>query len=130
MFVVPGSKRGTVLPQFLGGSDIGISAKTMNPDLAKAYTKMLTGQKYQAVLAGKGYIDNSTAFKPKAGDATAAVVVKAASTGRFVPNSKNWTKVEGGNVLQNTFDEILFGSQSIDDATKDASEKITDLLNS
>jgi N,N'-diacetylchitobiose transport system substrate-binding protein len=130
VFTVPGSKPGTVMPQFLGGSDIAISAKSPNVDLAKAYTKMLTGQKYQAVLAGKGYIANSTAFKPKAGDATAAIVVKAASTGRFVPNSKNWTKVEDGNVLQNMFDDILSGAATVDDATADASSKITELLNS
>jgi N,N'-diacetylchitobiose transport system substrate-binding protein len=130
IFVVPGSKPGTVLPQFLGGSDIAINAKTPSADLAKAYTKMLTGQKYQAVLAAKGYIANSTSFKPKAGDAVAETVVKAASTGRFVPNSRNWTKVEDGNVLQNMFDEILTGSKSVDDAAKEASDKITELLNS
>jgi len=130
VFVVPGSKPGSVLPQFLGGSDIAVSGKSPNADLAKAYTKMLTGQKYQGVLAKKGYIANSTSFKPKAGDATAAVVVKAASTGRFVPNSKNWSKVEDSNVLQNMFDDVLSGSQSIDDATKAADEKITELLNS
>ena len=79
IFVVPGSKPGTVLPQFLGGSDIAINAKTPNADLATAYTAMLTGQKYQEVLAGKGYIANSTSFEPKAGDETSAVVVKAAS---------------------------------------------------
>lgn len=130
VFVVPGRKPGTVMPQFLGGSDIAISGKTPNMDLAKAYTKMLTGQKYQSVLAGKGYIANSTTFKPKAGDATAAVVVKAASNGRFIPNSKNWSKVEDGNVLQNMFDDILSGSASVDEASKDASDKITALLNS
>lgn len=130
VFVVPGSKPGSVLPQFLGGSDIAVSGKSPNADLAKAYTKMLTGQKYQGVLSAKGYIANSTSFKPKAGDATAAVVVKAASTGRFVPNSKNWSKVEDSNVLQNMFDDVLSGSQSIDDATKAADEKITELLNS
>jgi len=127
---VPGSKPGTVMPQFLGGSDIAIAGKTPNMALATAYTKMLTGQKYQAVLASKGYIANSSSFKPKTGDATAAVVVKAASNGRFVPNSNNWSKVEDGNVLQNMFDDILSGSATVDDATKDASGKITDLLNS
>ena len=99
IFVVPGSKPGTVLPQFLGGSDIAINAKTPNADLATAYTAMLTGQKYQEVLAGKGYIANSTTFEPEAGDETSAIVIKAASTGRFIPNSKNWTKIEDGNVL-------------------------------
>lgn len=130
VFVVPGSKPGSVLPQFLGGSDIAINAKTRNADLAKAYTAMLTGKKYQQVLAGKGYIANSTTFKPKAGDKTAEIVVKAASTGRFVPNSKNWTKVEDGQVLQNMFDAILTGSQSIDQATAAATAEITKLLNS
>jgi N,N'-diacetylchitobiose transport system substrate-binding protein len=129
IFVVPGSKPGTVLPQFLGGSDIAINAKTPNAELAKEYTKLLTGEKYQSVLAAKGYIANSTAYKPKAGDETAAIVVKAASTGRFVPNSKNWTKVEDARVLQNMFDAVLTGG-SIDDATAEASQKITELLNS
>lgn len=130
VFVVPGSKPGTVLPQFLGGSDIAVNAKAGQPELAKEYAKMLTGAKVQGVLAGKGYIANSTSFAPKAGDATAATVVKAASNGRFIPNSKNWTKVEDGNVLQNMFDAILTGSQSVDSASKDASDKITELLNS
>lgn len=130
IFVVPGSKPGTVLPQFIGGSDIAINGKTPNLDLATAYTAMLTGQKYQQVLAGKGYIANSTSFAPAAGDETAAVVVKAASTGRFIPNSKNWTKVEDGNVLQNMFDQILTGAATIDDATAAASQQITELLNS
>jgi N,N'-diacetylchitobiose transport system substrate-binding protein len=130
VFVVPGSKPGSVMPQFLGGSDIAINAKTRNADLAKAYTAMLTGKKYQQVLAGKGYIANSSTFKPKAGDKTAEVVVKAASTGRFVPNSKNWTKVEDGQVLQNMFDAILTGSQSIEQATAAANAEITKLLNS
>jgi N,N'-diacetylchitobiose transport system substrate-binding protein len=129
VFVVPGSKPGSVLPQFLGGSDIAINGKTKHADLAKAYTKLLTGQKYQQVLAGKGYIANSTSFKPKAGDATAQIVMKAASTGRFVPNSKNWSKVEDGQVLQNMFDAILTGSQSIDEASATASAEITKLLN-
>jgi len=129
VFVVPGSKPGSVMPQFLGGSDIAINAKTRNADLANAYTAMLTGKKYQQVLAGKGYIANSSTFKPKAGDKTAEVVVRAASTGRFVPNSKNWTKVEDGQVLQNMFDAILTGSQSIEQATAAASAEITKLLN-
>ena len=130
IFVVPGSKPGTVLPQFLGGSDIAINAKTPNADLATAYTAMLTGQKYQEVLAGKGYIANSTSFEPKAGDETSAVVIKAASTGRFIPNSKNWTKIEDGNVLQNMFDKILTGSATIDEATAEANAQVTELLNS
>ena len=130
IFVVPGSKPGTVLPQFLGGSDIAINAKTPNAELATAYTAMLTGQKYQEVLAGKGYIANSTSFEPKAGDETSAVVIKAASTGRFIPNSKNWTKIEDGNVLQNMFDKILTGSATIDEATAEANAQVTELLNS
>lgn len=129
IFVVPGSKPGTVMPQFLGGSDIAINAKTKNADLAKEYAKMLTGQKYQSVLAGKGYIANSTSFEPKAGDDNAAIVVKAASTGRFIPNSKNWTGVEDARLLQNMFDDILTGAKSIDDATAAADKQLTELLN-
>ncbi len=130
IFVVPGSKPGTVLPQFLGGSDIAVNAKTPSADLAKEYTKMLTGQKYQAALAAKGYIANSTSFKPAAGDETAAIVTEAASTGRFIPNSKNWSKVEDASVLQNMFDQILTEAKTIDEASAEASTKITDLLNS
>jgi len=133
IFTVPGAKAGSVMPQFIGGSDVAINGKTPNQDLAVAYTAMLTGQKYQAVLAGKGYIPNTTSITPPTSGETAdtsAVLLKSASTGRFVPNSKNWTKVEDGRVLQNMFDEILTGSKSIDDASKEASDQITDLLNS
>ncbi len=133
IFVVPGSKPGSVLPQFIGGSDIGVNAKSPNKDLATEYTALLTGQKYQEVLAGKGYIPNTTSIEPPTtGEVaeTSAVLLEAASTGRFVPNSKNWTKVEDGRVLQNMFDEILTGAKTIDEASQEASAKITELLNS
>lgn len=129
VFVVPGHEPGTVLPQFLGGSDIAINARTTKADLAIEYTKLLTGQKYQSVLASKGYISNSTAIEAPADNEAAQVAVRAASTGRFIPNSKNWTAVEDARVLPNMFDAILTGASSIDDATADADQQIADLLN-
>ena len=94
---------------------------------------MLTGQKYQRCWPSKGYIAELHQLHPAEGRRreTSAVLMKAASTGRFVPNSKNWTKVEDGNVLQNMFDEILTGSRSHRRGhRKEASDKITELLNS
>lgn len=129
VFAVPGHEAGTVLPQFLGGSDIAINAKSTKADLAIEYTKLLTGQKYQSVLASKGYISNSTSIEAPADNAAAQVAVKAASTGRFIPNSKNWTAVEDAHVLQNLFNDVLTGAKSIDDATAEADQQIADLLN-
>lgn len=129
VFAVPGHEAGTVMPQFLGGSDIAINAKSTKADLAVEYTKLLTGQKYQSILASKGYISNSTSIAAPADNAAAQVAVKAASTGRFIPNSKNWTAVEEAKVLPDMFNAILTGSSSIDDATADADKQIADLLN-
>ncbi len=129
MFVMPGHEPGTVMPQFLGGSDIVINANSDHADLAKYYTYLLTGNKYQTVLANAGYIPNTTSIAAPADNVAAQVAVKAASTGRFIPNSKNWPAVEDARVLQNYFNAALTGTESIDDAAAEADEQLNDLLN-
>lgn len=129
LFVVPGQQPGSVMPQFLGGSNIAVNARTPHADLANEYVKLLTGAKYQQILADAGYIANTTNVSAPADNEAAQIAIEAASTGRFIPNSANWTAVEDAGVLANMFDDILTGAASIDDATADADEEIISLLN-
>ena len=54
-FPLPGSDGG-VAPSFLGGSNLGISAKSENPGLALEFLKVLTSEEYQTAFAEHGLI--------------------------------------------------------------------------
>jgi N,N'-diacetylchitobiose transport system substrate-binding protein len=53
-----------------------------------------------------------------------------AKNSRFTPTSPNWANVESANVLPDMLVSIFTGRASVADATKKASDQITDVLNS
>ena len=58
-----------------------------------------------------------------------AALAQSAKVTWFVPTAKNWTNVESSNVLRTMLTNILTNKQSVPDAAKSASDKITDILN-
>src|SRR6266705_4332357 len=60
-FPIPSHNAGSTAPVFLGGSDLGISAKSKHQDLAQAWIASLTGNKHMAEMATVGgVIPNTT----------------------------------------------------------------------
>ena len=55
-FAMPGLTAGTTSPAFLGGSNLAISAKSKNPDLANELLKILVSKDYQKQFADQGTI--------------------------------------------------------------------------
>src|SRR5256884_6613111 len=128
-FPIPSHTAGQTAPVFLGGSDLGIAAKSQHQDLAHEWIKLLGGTKFQSqMVTVGGVIPNSTSLVSLS-SGLPAIFAAAAKNSRFTPNSPNWANVESANVLQDMLVSIFTNKSSISDATKAASDKITQILN-
>lgn len=132
VFPLPSHSAGQTAPVFLGGSDLGIAAKSQNRALAEDWVKLLEGNKWQTQMASVGQVipNSTTLLNVNAGNPLIGTFATAAKNSRFVPNSPNWANVESSNVLQDTLVSIFTGKASIADATKAADAKVAQILNS
>ncbi|GAA3349232.1 sugar ABC transporter substrate-binding protein [Amorphoplanes nipponensis] len=118
------------IPSFLGGSDVAVTAKSKNADLAAKWAQIFTDAKSQEGLIAKGVLPNATSLLDKAAavkgnEATA----QAAKETWFVPMAPKWSDVESANVLQNMLVSIATGKATVPDAAKAADAKINEILN-
>jgi N,N'-diacetylchitobiose transport system substrate-binding protein len=132
VFPLPSHNAGQTAPVFLGGSDLGVAAKSRNQDLAADWVKLLTGTQFQTRMATEGgVIPNATnLLNLHAKDPYLSVFDLTAKNSRFTPTSPNWANVESANVLPDMLVSIFTGRASVADATKKASQQITSTLNS
>jgi N,N'-diacetylchitobiose transport system substrate-binding protein len=128
-FPIPSHNSGQTAPVFLGGSDLGVAAKSKHIDLANEWVAMLTGQKHMTDMATVGGVIPNTTSLLSLGTGLNAVFFNAAKNSRFVPNSQNWAAVESANVLPDMLVKIFTKQQSVADATSAASNRITTILN-
>ena len=130
-FPLPSRTSGQTAPVFLGGSDLGIAAKSKNQDLALDWVKLLAGTNFQTQMATVGgVIPNSTTLLDlHADDPYLSVFDATAKNSRFTPTSPNWANVEAANILPDMLVSIFTERASVADATKEASTQITDTLN-
>ena len=128
-FPIPSHNSGDTAPVFLGGSDLGISAKSQHQDLAREWIKLLGGNKFQSQMVTVGGVIPNTTSLVSLSSGLPAIFASAAKHSRFTPNSPNWANVESANILQDMLVSIFTGKASINDATKTASDKITQILN-
>jgi len=131
VFPIPSHQAGQTAPVFLGGSDLGVAAKSKNQALADEWVRLLAGTKYQTQMATVGgVIPNTTSLLSVINDPVAGVFAAAAKNSRFTPNAPNWANVESANVIPDMMVSILTGQSSVSSATSDASAKIAQILNS
>jgi N,N'-diacetylchitobiose transport system substrate-binding protein len=130
-FPLPSRTSGQTAPVFLGGSDLGIAAKSKNQDLALDWVKLLAGTKFQTQMATVGSVipNSTTLLDLHAKDPYLSVFDATAKNSRFTPTSPNWANVEAANILPDMLVSIFTGRSTVADATKKASTQITDTLN-
>ncbi len=129
VFPIPSHNAGQTAPVFLGGSDLGVAAKSKNQALANEWVELLTGNKHMNEMATVGGVIPNTTSLLNLGTGLNAVFYAAAKNSRFVPNSQNWASVESANVIPDMLVSIFTGKTQLPAATTSASDKITTILN-
>ncbi|WP_426324138.1 extracellular solute-binding protein [Microbacterium sp. E-13] len=129
-YALPGMEGGAA-QVFAGGSNVGIAAKSKNPDLAKSALEIMLSDEYQTILAENGLVPALVSLGDKVAAATpelATVIADAAAGAKLTPASPNWADVEAQGVMQDLFVNIANGGDLKELATA-ADEQIESILN-
>src|SRR3954451_21747253 len=127
VFALPGSD-GQPAPVLLGGSDIAISAKSPNQDLAQDVVGLMLSDDYQKLMADAGLTPAKSSLAADLGtDEFAQATIAAASNAKLTPAAPGWASVEGSRVLEDLFVDIAKGGD-VAELAKAADEKITEQL--
>jgi N,N'-diacetylchitobiose transport system substrate-binding protein len=119
------------IPSFLGGSNLGVPAKSQNKQLAAQWIKYFTDSTSMAGLVKASALPNSTALLDQAAKDNPAIApaALAAKSSWFTPNAEKWADVEKGNILQTMLTDVLTGKKSVADGAKWADDQINSTLN-
>ncbi|MBM2615494.1 extracellular solute-binding protein [Actinoplanes sp. LDG1-06] len=119
------------VPSFLGGSNLGITEKSQQKELAAQWIKAFTDSTSMAGLVKANALPNATALLDKAAadNKTIAPAALAAKNSWFPPNAEKWADVEKGAVLQTMLTDVLTGKKSVADGAKWADDQINTTLN-
>jgi N,N'-diacetylchitobiose transport system substrate-binding protein len=128
VFVLPGND-GKPAPVFAGGSNIGISAASQNPEQAKSLLRIIFSPEYQQMLGQAGLGPANSDYVSSLGDDEfAKALIDSALNSKLTPAAPGWAAVEGSNLLEEFFGKVAQGGDIASLATEyDA--KITPLLN-
>lgn len=129
-FPIPSKTAGKTAPVFLGGSNLAVPAGSKNADLAKEYLKLLSGKKYQDMLAEAGAVPGtSTDTQKLATTSIGKALAESAPNGKVTPTTPSWAAVEAGqNPLKDMLTAYLTGAKSLDQATSDANASLSKTL--
>lgn len=129
VFALPGTTAGETAPIFLGGSNIAISAKSQNKELAYEALKVLLSDGYQTKMAEAGLIPAKTSLVSAMGDTDVAkATAAAASNTKLTPAAPGWANVEADRIMEDLFVNIAKGGD-VASLAQAADEKITAALN-
>jgi N,N'-diacetylchitobiose transport system substrate-binding protein len=128
VFALPGND-GKPAPVFAGGSNIGISAKSKNPELAKTLLKIMFSKTYQEMLGKNGLGPANSKYVSSLGDDQfAKTLIASASNSKLTPAAPGWASVEASNVLEEFFSKIK-DAPDLKALAKEYDAKITPMLN-
>ncbi|MCU1438889.1 MAG: extracellular solute-binding protein [Naasia sp.] len=128
VFPLPGND-GEPAPVFAGGSNIGISATTKHPDLAKELMRIIFSPEYQQMLGENGLGPANAQYTDALGDDQfASALVASASNSKLTPAAPGWATVEAAGVLEEFFSKIE-GASDLQALAEEYDAKITPMLN-
>lgn len=120
---------GEPAPVFAGGSNIGISAKTQNPELAKELMRIIFSEKYQTMLGENGLGPANAKYTSSLGDDQfAKALIDSASNSKLTPAAPGWAAIEAKNIMEEFFSQIRDASD-LEALAKDTNAKLDALLN-
>ncbi|WBU36774.1 extracellular solute-binding protein [Homoserinibacter sp. YIM 151385] len=114
---------------FAGGSNIAISAKSKNQDLAYKALQIMLSDEYQTILGENGLVPAKTSLASTLGDSPAAQAsAEAAATAKLTPASPKWADVEASQVMLDFFASIAQGGD-VQSLAEKADSDIEAILN-
>ncbi|GAB2547361.1 extracellular solute-binding protein [Leucobacter ruminantium] len=126
--VLPGND-GKPAPVFAGGSNIGISAKSKNPELAKELMQIIFSEEYQNILGENGLGPANQKYAHSLGDDQfAQALVESASNSKLTPAAPGWAAIEAKNIMEEFFAQIR-DAEDLEQLAKDTNAKLDPLLN-
>ena len=109
VFALPGSD-GSPAPVLLGGSDIAVSAKSKNQDLAADVVGADAQRRLPEADGRAGLTPAKNSLSSELGDDEfAQATIAAASNAKLTPAAPGWAEVEGSRVLEDLFVDIAKG---------------------
>lgn len=128
VYALPGAD-GDVAQAFAGGSNIGISANSANPDLAKSALQIILSDEFQTIYGENGLIPAKQSLAATLGDSPEAQAFTAAAAhAKLTPASPNWAEVEASRVLEDFFVQVAQGGD-LPALAEAVDTKIEDILN-
>ncbi len=126
--VLPGND-GKPAPVFAGGSNIGISAKTQEPELSKELMRIIFSEEYQNMLGENGLGPGDSRYASSLGDDQfAQALIESASNSKLTPAAPGWAGVESANVMEEFFSKIR-DAKDLSALAKEYNAKLDALLN-
>jgi N,N'-diacetylchitobiose transport system substrate-binding protein len=128
IFALPGVDGG-IAPVFAGGSNIGISATSQHPELAKGLLRIIFSSEYQQMLGENGLGPANSDFMSSLGDDKfAQTMIETAENSKLTPAAPGWAAIEGAFVYEELFQKIADGGD-VAALAKEYDEKLTPMLN-
>jgi N,N'-diacetylchitobiose transport system substrate-binding protein len=128
VYALPGIDGGTA-QAFAGGSNIGISAGSANPELAKSALEIILSDEFQTIYGENGLIPAKQSLASTLGDSPEAqAFTEAAANAKLTPASPNWAEVEASRVLEDFFVQVAQGGD-LETLATEVDAKIEDILN-
>ena len=128
VYALPGMESGAA-QVFAGGSNIGISAKSAHPDLAKEALAIILSDEFQTIYGENGLIPAKKSLASTLGDTPEAkAFTEAAGNAKLTPASPKWAEVEASRVLEDFFVKIAQGGD-VPTLAAEVDTKIEDILN-
>ncbi|WP_194397678.1 extracellular solute-binding protein [Microbacterium atlanticum] len=114
---------------FAGGSNIGISAKSANPELAKSALEIMMSDEFQTIYGENGLIPAKKSLASTLGDTPEALAfAEAAGNAKLTPASPNWAEVEASRILEDFFVKVAQGGD-VAALAAEVDTQIEDILN-
>ncbi len=128
IFALPGND-GQPAPVLAGGSNIGISAKSQNPELSKELLRIIFSEEYQNMLGKAGLAPGNLDYSSSLGtDQFATTAIAAMKNSKLTPAAPGWAAVETNQVLEEFFGKIE-SSTDLKALAEEYDAKITPMLN-
>lgn len=134
IMAIPSATDGKTAPVFLGGSVLGVAAKSQNQQAAIDWIAQLATDEGQQILISNGWIPSLKSAAANIPDTPENEILRvqaaeAAAGSGFTPNDPRWAGVEANNPIKAMLTKILTGQASIEEAAKAADEAIESVLN-